>query len=146
MKIWCLFKHENLTTGNKIFCKRGEIAPLFHFIFNISLTSGVKLNEMWLFDFFSSSLQTDMSRYGYLEVFTFEFEITRVDYLNLSSMTWVNYAYIFKQIVDLLIIFSCLFYLMFILYISCQLRTPVYVCFPIKYSILFYILFIYISQ
>ena len=40
MKIWSLFKHENLTTGNKILWKRGEIAgaisPLFHNIFNIS--------------------------------------------------------------------------------------------------------------
>ena len=42
------------------------------------------------------------------------------------------------EVVDLLIVFSCLFCLMFIFYISCQWRTPsVFVGFPIKYSILF---------
>ena len=42
MKIWSLFKHENLTTGNKILWKRGEIALkeqvlLFSTIFSIYL-------------------------------------------------------------------------------------------------------------
>ena len=42
VKIWSLFKHENLTTGNKILWKRGEIAPkeqylLFSIIFLIYL-------------------------------------------------------------------------------------------------------------
>ena len=44
--IWSLFLNVNLTTGYKILWKRGEIAPngtVFHNIFNISLTSGVKL-------------------------------------------------------------------------------------------------------
>ena len=53
VKIWSLFKNENLTTGNKILWKRGAISPLFHNIFNISLSQGVKLRiicEMWLFD------------------------------------------------------------------------------------------------
>ena len=39
--------HGNLRTGTKILWKRGEIgaiSPLFHNIFNISLTSGVKLH------------------------------------------------------------------------------------------------------
>ena len=41
-KIWSLFKHENLTTGNKILWKRGEIAPkeqflLFSTIYSIYL-------------------------------------------------------------------------------------------------------------
>ena len=37
VKIWSLFKHENLTTGNKILWKRGE----------------VKLHiQLWLFDLF----------------------------------------------------------------------------------------------
>ena len=44
VKFWSLFKHGNLRTGNKILWKRGEIAPLFHNIFNISLSSGVKLH------------------------------------------------------------------------------------------------------
>ena len=37
-------KNENLTTGNKILWKRGAISPLFHNIFNIFPTSGVKLH------------------------------------------------------------------------------------------------------
>ena len=49
VKIWPLFKHrKNLTIGNKLLWKRGAISPLFHSIFNISLTSGVKLNiHLW---------------------------------------------------------------------------------------------------
>ena len=31
-KIWSLFKHENLPTGNKILWKRGEIAPKEQFL------------------------------------------------------------------------------------------------------------------
>ena len=34
-KIWSLFKHRNLTSGNKILWIRGEISPLSHNIFNI---------------------------------------------------------------------------------------------------------------
>ena len=78
VKIWFLFKHENLTTCNKIVWKRGEIAPkeqflLFSTIFSIYLTPGVKLRiyicEMWLFDlFFLNSANlicrgTDISKY-----------------------------------------------------------------------------------
>ena len=40
VKIWSLFKHENLITGNKILWKRGEIVPkflLFSTIFSIYL-------------------------------------------------------------------------------------------------------------
>ena len=55
VKIWSLLKHENLTTGNKILWKRGEIAPpkeqispLFHNIFNISLISRVKLHYSYV--------------------------------------------------------------------------------------------------
>ena len=32
VKIWSLFKHADLTTGNKILWKRGEIAPLEPFL------------------------------------------------------------------------------------------------------------------
>ena len=32
VKIWSLFKHENLTTGNKILWKRGEISPKEKFL------------------------------------------------------------------------------------------------------------------
>ena len=67
VKIWSLFKHKNLTTGNKILWKRGEIAPLFHNIFIIH--NNVYICEMWLFDlFFLSSANlicrcTDISKY-----------------------------------------------------------------------------------
>ena len=51
VKMWCLFKHETMTTGNKIMWKRGEIAPKEQFLFfstlfyiYIFLTSGVKLH------------------------------------------------------------------------------------------------------
>ena len=96
VKIWSLLKNENLITGNKILWKRGEIAPLFHNIFNICLTSRVQLhihllNAVVRF-IFSSSLQI-----WYVEVqisrsifeSPLEFEITRVDcikYLNLKSV------------------------------------------------------------
>ena len=49
VKIWSLFKHETMTTGNKMMWKRGEIAPkeqfllFFHIILYIFPTSGVKL-------------------------------------------------------------------------------------------------------
>ena len=76
VKIWSLPKDENLTTGNKILWKRGEIAPvspLFYNIFNISRISRVKLHihllNVVVRFIFSSILQSDMSRYGYLEVF-----------------------------------------------------------------------------
>ena len=50
MKIWSLFEHEIMTTGNKIMWKRGEIAPrsnfssFSHYYIYIFLTSGVKLH------------------------------------------------------------------------------------------------------
>ena len=88
MKIWSLPKHENLTTGKK-YCGKEEklkIYPLFHNIFDISLTSKVQLHiyllnvVVWII--FSSILQiwcvkvriSRSSSEGPLE-----FEITRVD-------------------------------------------------------------------
>ena len=72
MKIWSLPKHENLTTGDKILWKRGEISILFQNIFNISLTSRVQL-RIYLLNvvvriIFPQFCKSDMSRYGYLEV------------------------------------------------------------------------------
>ena len=43
MKISSLPKYEHLKIGKTILWKRGEIAPLFHNIFNVSLTSRVQL-------------------------------------------------------------------------------------------------------
>ena len=87
MKVWSLLKHENLTS-NKILWKRGEIAPspLFHNIFNISLTSGIKITYSFVkcgcsIYFFLNSENlicrgTDISKY-FRE--SLDFEITRVD-------------------------------------------------------------------
>ena len=74
VKFWSLFKYKNLTTGNKILWKRGgAISPLFHNIFNISLTSGVKLHiqllNVVIRFFFPQIFKFNMSRYGYLEIF-----------------------------------------------------------------------------
>ena len=48
VKIWSLFEHETMTTGNKIMWKRGEIRSNFssfsHYFIYIFLTSGVKLH------------------------------------------------------------------------------------------------------
>ena len=93
VKIWSLFYHGNLTTGNKILWKRGEIAPkeqfnspLFHNIFNISLNSGVKLHiHLWnvvVRFIFSSILQiwyvkVRISRS--ISESPLDFEITRID-------------------------------------------------------------------
>ena len=79
MKIWSLFEHETMTTGNKIMWKRGEIAPKEQFlpfpqyfqyisIFRSQITySFVKCGCLiYLFPQFCKS---DMSRCGYLEVF-----------------------------------------------------------------------------
>ena len=49
VKIWSLFKHENPTTVNKILWERGEIAPLFHNLFNVPLTLGVKKESNYTF-------------------------------------------------------------------------------------------------
>ena len=59
VKIWSLFSHRDLPTGNKILWVRGEIAPeeqfllFFHNIFNTSLTWESNLRFIllrWLFD------------------------------------------------------------------------------------------------
>ena len=76
--IWSLHKHENLTTGNKILWKREQIAPKeqfssFHNIFNIPLTSGVNLHihllNVAVRFIYPKFCKSDMSMYGYLEVF-----------------------------------------------------------------------------
>ena len=86
MKIWSLPIHENLTTDGKYCRKKGAISPLFHNIFNISLTSKVQLpisllnvvNQI----FFSSILQTwyvELRISRSISESPLEFEITRVD-------------------------------------------------------------------
>ena len=103
MKICSLPKHENLTTCKNIVeksrnCSSGAISPLFHNIFNISLTSRVQLRvHIYLLNVvnrisFSSILQiwyigTDISKYFRKSL---EFEITRVDciYINLVNLSW----------------------------------------------------------
>ena len=89
VKIWSLF----LTTGNKILWKRvGAISTLFNKIFNISLTSGVRLHiHLWnvvvLHLCFPQFCKSDTSRYGYYEVFFREFLGLRD---NESGMYWTN--------------------------------------------------------
>ena len=79
VKICSLFKHDYLSTSNKMLWKRGEIAPkeqflLFSTIFSIYLklqgSDYIFICEMWLFNLFVPQFcKSDMSRYGYLEVF-----------------------------------------------------------------------------
>ena len=80
VKIWSLFQHETMTTGNKLMWKRGEIAPeeqfiLFSTLFYIYISN---FRSQITYSFvkcgcsiycFPHSLNSDMSRYGYLEVF-----------------------------------------------------------------------------
>ena len=86
VKIWSLPKHENLTTGKKILWKRGEIAPLFHNIFNISLTSS-PITHIYLLNVAVRIIFSSILQIWYVEIRIsrsisegpLEFEITRVD-------------------------------------------------------------------
>ena len=95
VKIWSLFYYGIMTTGNKIMWKRGEIAPkyiykiiwkrgeiapkeqflLFSTLFNIYISNFRSQNTYSFVKCgcsiycFPHSLNSDMSRYGYLEVF-----------------------------------------------------------------------------
>ena len=80
VNIWSLFYHGTMTKGNKIMWKRGEIAPkeqflLFSTLFYIYISN---FRSQITYSFvkccssiycFTHSLNSDMSRYGYLEVF-----------------------------------------------------------------------------
>ena len=88
-KIWSLPKHENRTTGKK-YCGKEEkwaISPLFHNIFNISLTSRVQLH-IYLLNVVNRIIFSSILQIWYVEVWIsrsisespLEFEITRVDY------------------------------------------------------------------
>ena len=92
VKIWSLFLHETMTTGNKIMWKRGEIAPkeqflLFSKLFYIYifLTSGVKLHTdllnvvVLLFSSLSQIWYVEVRISRSVSVSPLEFEITRVD-------------------------------------------------------------------
>ena len=92
VKIWSLFKHGNLTRGNKIFRKRGDTAPreqclLFSIIFSIYLlhqgSNYIFICEMWLFDsLFPQFCKFDISIYGYLKSILespLDFKTMRVD-------------------------------------------------------------------
>ena len=69
-----LFYHETMTTGNKIMWKRGAISPLFHIILFIIFNFRSQITYSFVkcgcsIYCFSHSLNSDMSRYEYLEVF-----------------------------------------------------------------------------
>ena len=80
VKIWSLFKHENLTTCNKILLILRSNFSLFHNIFE---SNYIFICEMWLFDlFFSSILQIQNVKVRISQSISespLDFEITRVD-------------------------------------------------------------------
>ena len=68
--------NRNMTIGNKIMWKRGEISPLFHNIFSILRFSGVKLHiRLWNVFIWSRSISES----------PLDFEITRVDCIFLDT-------------------------------------------------------------
>ena len=85
VKISSLFVHENVTTGNKIFWKKTEKLLLrrnfFSFPQYFRSQLHIHLKCSCLNYFFPHFCKSDLSRYGYLEVFQslLDFEITRVD-------------------------------------------------------------------
>ena len=93
VKIKSLFKHENLTTGNKILWKRGENFSSFpqYFQYNSDFRSQMTYSfvKCGCSTFFPHFCKSDMSRYGYLEVFLnpLDFEITRIDCINNIKVT-----------------------------------------------------------
>ena len=98
VKIWSLPELENLTTCKKYCGKEEEaISPLFHNIFNISLTSRVPLH-IYLLDVVNQISVSSILQVWYVEVRIFrsiegsplEFEITRVHCIcKVSFMSWV---------------------------------------------------------
>ena len=100
VKIWSLFRYENLTTGKKTFWKRGEIAPSAfpHNIFNISNYRSQSAYHLWnvVVRFIVSSIL----QIWYVEVrisrsiweSSLDFEITRVDCICLKSFIWKNWT------------------------------------------------------
>ena len=97
VKIWSLPKHENLTTCKNIVekrrnCSQGAISPLFHNIFNISLTSRVQLH-IYLLNVVNRISFSSILQIWYVEVrisrsiseSSLEFEITRVDCICISE-------------------------------------------------------------
>ena len=105
MKIWSLPKHENLTTCKK-YCGKEEklllISPLFHNIFNISLTSRVQLH-IYLLHVVNRIISFSPFLQIYVEVrlsrsiseSLLEFEITRVDCSCLRYRLFQCYTIIF---------------------------------------------------
>ena len=85
VKIWSLPKQDNLTTGKK-YCEKEEKSPLFHNIFNISLTSSVQLH-IYLSAVVNQVIFFSILQIWYVEVricrsiseSPLEFEITRVN-------------------------------------------------------------------
>ena len=72
MKIWSLFQHVNLTTGNKILRKRGEIAPNFYSFpqyfqciskFRIQITYLFVKCGCLIYFFLNSANRTDIWKY-----------------------------------------------------------------------------------
>ena len=72
VKIWSLPKHETLTTGKNIVEKRSNFSSFpQYFQYNSNFKSNYTyICQMWLFElFFPQFCNSDMSKYGHLEVF-----------------------------------------------------------------------------
>ena len=114
VKIWSLFKHGNLTTDNKIWWKRGKIAPqkqflLFSTIFSIYL----KLQESnYMFIRFVSIYFFSILKIWYVEVWIYRsisesplvLEITRVDWL-WTPICMMHLIYLHVQSTTLILTF-----------------------------------------
>ena len=107
MKIWSLFEHETMTTGNKIMWKRWEIAPKEQFlpfstIFSVYLyfqeSNYIFICEMWLFNLsFSSILQiwyVEMRISRSISESPLDFDITRVDCIWMESKGTSDYLHV----------------------------------------------------
>ena len=65
----------------------------FQYISNFRSQITYFIREIWIFDFFPQFYKSDMSKYGYLEVFQespFDFEITRVDCIYYARIKKIN--------------------------------------------------------
>ena len=78
-------------------CSSGAISPLFQNIFIIYFklkeSNYMFIGEIWLFDwYFHQFCKSDMSKYGYLEVFQgpFDFEMRRVDCMFFGLLVYYN--------------------------------------------------------
>ena len=105
VKIWSLFKHGNLIIGIKILWKRGEIAPQEQFLlFPTIFSTYLQLQESNYIFICIQFYKSDLSRYGYLEIFKSVSwtEITRVGYTRIESIWRIRNTYLLTICLDTL--------------------------------------------